>query len=260
MAGHVRLGHIALSFHQASAAVVQLLIEQNGYTVELSAAPHGEMFERFGRGEVDMVCSAWLPASHGIYLSHLEDQVIKLGVLYEPYCIWGVPEYVPADAVATIDDLKKPGVAAKMRKVIQGINPGAGISRFSQRMIEDYGLAAEGYSFKSGTEADCFGTFETGVKNGDWLVVPLWHPQWLHHRYKVRALDEPRGLLGGVDQATLVANRRLAASMDPDLVQHLKALTLGNSAITALDYAICREGISARDAAFAKYPTGSIVG
>jgi glycine betaine/proline transport system substrate-binding protein len=83
----VRLGHIALSFHQASAAVVAELLRNAGHHVQLSAAPHMEMFERFGRGDVDMLVSAWLPASHGEYLAAFVPDRLQLGTLYEPYCI-----------------------------------------------------------------------------------------------------------------------------------------------------------------------------
>jgi glycine betaine/proline transport system substrate-binding protein len=163
--------------------------------------------------------------------------------------IWGVPDYVPEDVVASVDDLRKPEVAARMNKRMQGINPGAGISRFSREMIGAYGLDAHGYHFQPGTEADCFGSFERGVRNGDWLIVPLWHPQWLHHRYRIRAIEESRGLLGGTDQATLVASRDLAARLSPEMLLRLKALSLGNEAVTALDFAICVEGRSAQEAA-----------
>ena len=128
----LRIGHIALSFHHASAAVVQLVIEEAGYEVELAAAPHAEMFEMFRRGEVDGVVSAWLPASHGVYLAPFEDQTEKFSALYQSYCIWGVPDSVPPDLVASVDDLRREDVAARMDKLIQGINEGAGISRFSR--------------------------------------------------------------------------------------------------------------------------------
>jgi glycine betaine/proline transport system substrate-binding protein len=75
----LRLGHIALSFHQASAAVVAELLRNAGHNVHLSAAPHVEMFERFGRGDVDMMVSAWLPASHGEYLAPFVHDTIQHG-------------------------------------------------------------------------------------------------------------------------------------------------------------------------------------
>ena len=121
------------------------------------------MFRRYGAGDVDLLVSAWLPASHGGYLAPHETETLRLGVLYEPYCIWGVPDYVPIDAVASVEDLLRPDVAARMGKLVQGIHPGAGISRFSKAMIEAYGLSRAGYHFETRTEADCFDRFEAAV-------------------------------------------------------------------------------------------------
>jgi glycine betaine/proline transport system substrate-binding protein len=92
MSRSVRIGHIALSFHEASAIEVEKILTAHGHAVERSAAPHEEMFKRLGQREIDILVSAWLPASHGGYLAPIEDQVRKLTVLYEPYCIWGVPD------------------------------------------------------------------------------------------------------------------------------------------------------------------------
>lgn len=249
MSRRFRLGHIALSFHAASAAIVQVLMEQAGYVVELRQAPHAEMFELFRVGEVDGVVSAWLPASHGAYLAPFEERVVKVTTLYEPYCIWGVPDYVPVESLRSVEDLCRPDIAERMTKLIQGINPGAGISRFSQQMIVEYGLAPLGYHFEPGTEAQCFGRFEEAVGRKEWAIVPLWHPQWLHHTYRIRALAEPKGLLGGTDQATLVISQTAAGQMPDHLLAKLANLKPGNAVITALDHAICREGLSPQAAA-----------
>jgi len=91
----VRVGHIDLSFHDASAREVEAILTSHGHHVERSAAPHEEMFQRMRRGEIDMLVSAWLPTSHGGYLRPFEQAVRKVTVLYEPYCIWGVPELHP---------------------------------------------------------------------------------------------------------------------------------------------------------------------
>ena len=207
----IKVGHIDLSFHDASAREVEAVLKSHGHDVERSTAPHEEMFQRLRRREIDVLVSAWLPASHGGYLRPFEHEVRKVTVLYEPYCIWGVPEYVP-DVVAEVSDLLMPEVSARMEKVIQGINPGAGISRFSRAIVEQYGLAAAGYHFETGTERDCFGRFETAVVDRSWVVIPLWHPQALHHRHKIRALAEPKGLLGGTDEATLIVRRELRSA------------------------------------------------
>jgi glycine betaine/proline transport system substrate-binding protein len=249
MSRPIRLGHIALSFHAASAAVVQRILEAHGHSVESSAFPHEEMFQRYGAGEVDMLVSAWLPASHGGYLAPFEAATLKLGVLYEPYCIWGVPDYVPSDAVASVVDLVRPEIAARMSKLIRGINPGAGISRFSKAMIAAYGLDKAGYHFETGSESDCFDRFEAAVARMEWVVVPLWHPQYLHHSYRIRELAEPRGLLGGRDQATLIVSQDTAQRIAPQALVALTDLALGNQAVSDLDFMISKEAKSALEAA-----------
>lgn len=248
MSRPIRLGYIDLSFHAASAGVVQAMLERDGHAVSLHQAPHEAMFESFGRGEVDMLVSAWLPASHERYLAPHAGITRKLGVLYRPYCIWGVPDYVPT-SIASVADLLSDAALARMERRIQGINPGAGISRFSKAIVETYGLDEAGYHFESGSEADCFDGYEHAVSAGRWVVVPLWHPQYLHHRYRIRALAEPRGLLGGTDDATLIVRRDAQALIRPDTLAALEALTIGNDVVTMLDHRIRKEGQTTLDAA-----------
>ncbi|MFA0520887.1 glycine betaine ABC transporter substrate-binding protein, partial [Vibrio sp. 10N.222.55.E8] len=83
----------------------------------------------------------------------------------------GVPNYVPQEAISEVADLLKPEVVAKMNAQIQGINPGAGITRFSIEMMKEYGLSDAGYEFFTGTEDDCFRAFEDAVAKQEWVVV-----------------------------------------------------------------------------------------
>lgn len=231
----IRVGHIDLSFHDAASRRVEEVLIAHGHEIERSAAPHERMFDQMRQGMVDVLVSAWLPASHGAYLAPFEHEVSKLTVLYEPFCIWGVPDYVPESEVAEVADLLRPTVLQRMERLIQGINPGAGISRFSQAIVEQYGLDEAGYHFRSGTEEDCFGRFVRAVDEKRWVVLPLWHPQWLHHRYTIRALAEPRGLLGGKDAATLIVRKDAEARIGNAALNDLKTLHLGNAKVSELD-------------------------
>ncbi len=237
MTSIIRVGHIDLSFHDASALEVEAILKKHGHVIERSTAPHEEMFQRMARGEVDILVSAWLPTSHGKYLEPFKDEVHEITVLYESYCIWGVPDYVPAVITGVSDLLRQPALD-NMERLIQGINPGAGISRFSAAIIAAYGLDAAGYRFQTGTEQDCFGRFEDAVAHSRWLVIPLWHPQALHHRYKIRSLDEPKGLLGGTDKATLIVRRDAEDRIGPEALAELAQFHIGNSRMSALDDAL----------------------
>ena len=235
MSQAIRVGHIDLSFHDASAFEIEAVLKKHGHIVERSAASHEAMFEKIGQAEIDVLVSAWLPSSHGVYLAPIQADILKVSVLYNPYCIWGVPEYVPESQVASVEDLLRAPVLVRMEKLIQGINPGAGISRFSREIVEQYRLDGAGYHFENGTEAQCFDRFEEAVADKRWVVIPLWHPHYLHHRYRIRALAEPNGLLGGVDEATLIVRRDAESRIGAPAISELSTVRFGNARVSELD-------------------------
>lgn len=247
----IRLGVIDLSFHRATAAVVTALLERLGHRVERQFALHEACFDLLRAGAVDMVASAWLNASHGVYRARVEEVVPTraLGLHYQPYAFWGVPDYVPPSVVGNIQDLTLPEVRARMHPVIQGIGPGAGITRFSMKAMEDYGLSKAGYRFQTGSEEDCFTAFERAVAEQQWRVVPLWHPQFLHARHQIRELKDPRQLFGGVDRAVLLAREDRLQDLPDETVQALDRMRLSNGIVSALDHAISRGGQTPDEAA-----------
>ncbi|MBR9728048.1 glycine betaine ABC transporter substrate-binding protein [Shewanella intestini] len=244
MAKTITLGVTDLSFHRVTASLVSHVLSDMGFNVVREFAPHQQNFEKLKSGAVDMLSSAWLPSSHGIYKADVEqvEPLIELGLHYEPYALWGVPDYVPQAAVSQVSDLLKPEVVAQTNKLIQGIGAGAGISRFSIAMIEQYGLDAAGYHFKTGTEEDCFQAFEQAVANKEWVVVPLWKPQFLHHQYTIREIKDPKGLLGIVDRAVLVVRQDKSAIFTSEQLATLDSLRFSNEIIAELDYKVCRQG------------------
>ncbi|OZI32669.1 glycine/betaine ABC transporter [Bordetella genomosp. 1] len=249
----IHLGVIDLSFHRATAAVVCAVLRRLGHEVSRSFAPHEEAFAQLRSGAVDMVASAWLPSSHGVYRQRVEEVVRTraFGLHYEPYALWGVPDYVPAEVVAAVADLLKPEVRSRMIPLIQGIGPGAGITRFSIRMMQAYGLSDAGYRFQTGTQEECFTAFERASAAGQWIVVPLWHPQFLHARHSIRELRDPLGLLGGTDRAVLLAREDRVAALPAAHLAVLDRIRLSNPIVAQLDHAISREAKTADQAAAA---------
>lgn len=244
----VKLATIDLSFHHAAAGIVQAVMARHGIRVEEIRRPHEAAFALLKSGEADMLCSAWLPGSHGVYFDAIADEFDPLCVLYTPYALWGVPDYVPADAVSSVADLKRPDVAARMTKRIQGIGPGAGISRFSREIVDAYALEQYGYRFENGTLEQCVAAFEEAVRERRWCVVPLWQPQYLHWQHAIRELHEPTGLLRGTDAATLVLRKSTRDTLPSAAIAALRELAPGNGEITRLDHLISREGWAPEEA------------
>ncbi|QFU25254.1 glycine betaine ABC transporter substrate-binding protein [Shewanella eurypsychrophilus] len=243
MSNKITIGVTDLSFHHVAASLVYNVLSEMGFNVERVYSPHQDNFAKLKSGEIDMLSSAWLPSSHGIYKSDVEtvEPLLELGLHYEPYALWGVPDYVPEDAVSQVSDLLKPDVFSRMNKNIQGITPGAGITRFSIKMMEEYGLNNLGYSFHTGNEEDCFSAFETAVNKKEWIIIPLWQPQFLHHNYQIRTISEPKGLLGTVDRAVLLLRQDRSKLFTQTQLEQLDTLRFLNEIISALDHQASRE-------------------
>lgn len=244
----VRLVTIDLSFHRAASGVIRSILAKHGVQVTETFAPHQQAFEQLQEGRADMLCSAWLPDSHGGYFAPLAEQFEKVTVLYRPYAYWGVPDYVPESVVSSIDDLRKPEVVARTVKLIQGIGPGAGISRFSRTAITTYQLAECGYHFENGALEDCVQAYEAAVREGKWVVVPLWKPQYLHEKYSIRQLKDPQGVMGGADEATLVARHSVMQRLPIEAVFELRNISVGNEKMSRLDYLVACEHFEAATA------------
>lgn len=243
MSRKIKIGVTDLSFHHIAASLVTNVLKDLGFEVERIYSPHVENFKKLKSGETDLLASAWLPSSHGVYKEDTQEVIslTELGLHYEPYALWGVPDYIPAEDVSEVADLLKPNVIEKMTKDIQGITPGAGITRFSIKMLEEYGLSDEGYKFHTGTEEDCFTTFEKAVENKEWIIVPLWKPQFLHYKHKIREIKDPKGLLGIVDRAVLLLRDDRKPLFTKDELETLDRLRFTNEIIAELDYKVCRE-------------------
>jgi glycine betaine/proline transport system substrate-binding protein len=235
----LRVGHIALSFHDAASEQVELLLRSHGHEIERSAAPHRDMFASLGRGEVDMLVAGWLPWSHGAYYDEIAPKVRPVTVLYEPYAIWAVPDYVPAE-VMSIGDLLRSPAADRMDRLIQGMAPGAGISEMSPKAVEAYGLDAAGYRFENGTEDDCIGRLVSAIAEQKWIVTPFWRPQALHRRFNLRHLVDTKAVLGATDNATVLVLRESEGLIGEAALADLAKLYLGNPLMEALDEKVRR--------------------
>ncbi|KAK4503279.1 hypothetical protein PRZ48_006707 [Zasmidium cellare] len=238
----IRQGRIDLSFHQVAGEVIAHVLQDPRLfldsstkpesaptvNVEVSSAVHEDAFRALQKGETDILMG-WFDGSHGKYVAPFRDEVIILGdasdsdtspgpAVYNPYCIWAVPDYVPEAIVPDVESLADSAVVRRMtpepssgKYVLQGIGAGAGISNFSKEMIQEYGLEQQGY----------------------WFVIPLWHPQYLNGAHNLRALKEPKGLLRPVDDDRIVVRKAFVDSLPQghrqSLLRVLSRVVLGNN-------------------------------
>lgn len=193
----IEIGWVAWAENEFEAKLVKQLLEDNfGCKVKLTLTNIGVEYEAVAKGDLDLMVEAWFPDTHRAYWEKVGLKVWDLGPLFlDARNGWAVPDYVPKSQLNSIEDLKKPEVAAKLEHEIQGIDPGAGLMQLSSKAIKAYGL--NDYKLISASGAGMTAALARAIQHHKWIVVTGWTPHWMFGRWHLRFLDDPKGALGG---------------------------------------------------------------
>ncbi|WP_438391929.1 glycine betaine ABC transporter substrate-binding protein [Caballeronia sp. DA-9] len=213
--------------------------------VEIVQADIGIVFQGVARGDLDVFLGAWLPLTHGTYVSKYKNDLVDAGIVFSgAQNGWVVPSYIPENELSSISDLNKPEVKSKLNATIQGIEPGSGIMQASEKALKDYNLV--GYNLQSSSEAGALATITRAEQTKSWTVITFWTPHWIWKKLDMRFLKDPKGSLGGQEQAHIMESKQLATKFPRANVflQHFK-LSLADIA------AVEEEGSQTKDFATA---------
>jgi len=245
----IKLGQVSLSFYAVTGGIVQHVLEKEGYTVEVIEGSHADIYPKVGSGEVDILAASWLPNAHAVLYKKVETSTFKLAKLYDDARLyWTVPAYVPAQEVSSIEDLLKPAVKSRMPSTVVSLPESTGLTILGLEVLKSYGLDAAGYQLQAAPPGTWIGTFKTAYEAGNWVVFPLWQPQWINSVYELRVLEDPKRIFG-TDSAYLIANQQLKSKLSPRTLAYLSNIRLSIAAITEMDKSMNVEKISARQAA-----------
>ena len=203
----VKIGWSAWSDAEFVTKLAAKLIEDElGQNVELVQTDVAPLYQGVSRGDLDAMMMAWLPQTHADYFAKVKDDVETLGTVYEGAKLgWVVPAYVPEDMISSIEDLSKDEVKEKLDNTIQGIDPGAGLTRLSQQALKDYGL--EDYDLQISSEAGMLTTVDRAFRSEDWFVATSWSPHWMFGKYDIRYIDDPKQSLGEAEHVDILARK-----------------------------------------------------
>lgn len=244
------LGQVDLSFYAVVGGVVQELLERRGYEVDVVEGSHAEIFPKLAAGDVDIFAAAWLPVGHAALYAPAEPVTFKIAPLYEKASFfWVVPNYVPASDVQSLFDLAKPEVRERIPSRIVSLPEATGLTIVSRSVMRDYDLGNAGYTLDAAPPGEWIGTFQSAIANKDWVVFPLWAPQWVNAAYDVRILDDPLGSYGAPDTAWLLGHEGLRGIIDDNTLAILSAIRLSADDVTEMDRRVNEDGATPRDAA-----------
>src|SRR5690625_1648393 len=132
--------YVAWARETISTHLLAAILEDVGYNVDVKQVEAGPMFTSVADGSEDFHTSAWLPATHAKYWDEYEDDLVKVTeVLDKAPLALTVPSYV--EDINSIEDLKdNTEFGDSVDWKIIGIDPGAGIMQYTQKVIEEYGI------------------------------------------------------------------------------------------------------------------------
>ncbi|MDY7565844.1 glycine betaine ABC transporter substrate-binding protein [Pseudomonas sp. RTC3] len=196
--------------HVAAEVIKQKL----GYDVKLMPVATGIMWQGVATGKLDLMLSAWLPVTHGEYWTKNKDKVVDYGPNFKDAKIGLiVPEYVKAQSVA---DLKTDD---SFKKKIVGIDAGSGVMLKTDQAIKDYNL--EGYKLQASSGAAMIAELTRAEEKHESIAVTGWVPHWMFAKWKLRFLEDPKGVYGAAETVNSIGSKGLEKKA-PEVVAFLK--------------------------------------
>ncbi|GAB3821805.1 glycine betaine ABC transporter substrate-binding protein [Tessaracoccus terricola] len=170
------------------------VLEEQGYTVELSYVDAAPVFAGLASGDYDFTTDVWLPVTHKDYVESFGDDIVDLSPWFDQAKLTvAVNEDAPIDSLAELAEN-----ADLFGNTIVGIEAGAGLTQAMENaVIPGYGL--EGMTFQTSSTAAMLAELTAATDAGENIAVTLWEPHWAYEAFPIKNLEDPEGALGGAE-------------------------------------------------------------
>lgn len=176
----------------STAYLLQDQLGKMGYDVKMQTlSDAGPLYAGLSQGDVDIFPSAWPEVTQKAYMDQYKGSIEDLGTYYgNARLTIAVPTYSDIDS---IDQLK--GNASTFGGKIIGIEPGAGLTAQTQKMMPEYGLDGE-YQLVTSSTAAMLTELKSATEKKQDIAVTLWRPFWANSAFPVKDLKDPKGAMG----------------------------------------------------------------
>jgi glycine betaine/proline transport system substrate-binding protein len=227
--GTIRIGWMPWDEDVAVTFLWKALLEEQGYTVELTQADAALIYAGVAAGDLDLFFDAWLPVTHEDYMAEYGDDIEDIGIWYDNAKLtWAVPEYVDATSIADLA-----GMADTFDSRIIGIEPSAGLMRISiNDVVPGYGL--DDYTVVEGSTPAMLAELERATNDEEPIVVTLWRPHWAYGVYPIRDLEDPEGILGDAEEIHTLGTAGFSDEFS-EVAAWIDNFTMGDDALASLE-------------------------
>lgn len=220
----------------STAYLLQDQLEKIGYTVEMKTLTEaGPLYTGLAQGDVDIYPSAWPELTHKSYMDTYGDDIEDLGAYYDNAKLTiAVPEY---SELNSIEDLA--GKAGEFDGKIYGIEPGAGLTAQTQKMMPEYGLDSE-YELVTSSTAAMLTELKSATDAEKDIVVTLWRPFWANDAFPLKDLEDPKGAMGEAEALHFLGTKGFAEEF-PEAAELIEKIKLDDEQYGALEDLVVNE-------------------
>ncbi|MEA4901413.1 glycine betaine ABC transporter substrate-binding protein [Desulfitobacterium sp.] len=236
----VNIGYVNWAEDIAVSNLWKVILEEQGYTVNLTSLDLAPLFVGLNQGDIDIFVDAWLPVTIQAYWDKYKDNLDDYGIWYESEARIGlvVPKYVDINSIEELNTNKD-----KFKGKIIGIDPGSGIMKASNRAAQEYGLD---YEIIQSSEAAMLTSLDKAYRNQEWIAVTAWNPHWMFTKYDLKYLEDPKKVYGDAERLHTLANKKFTQN-NPEVADMLKSFKLSDQQLGTLE-SLINEGMKPEEA------------
>ncbi|NJP38012.1 glycine betaine ABC transporter substrate-binding protein [Alkalicoccus luteus] len=188
--GSIELGYNNWTENIAITNMWKLLLEEQGYDVEITMSEKSPIWVGVANGDLDAALEVWLPTTdEPLYEEHGDNLELSETTWFEGTGLGlVVPEYVDIDSIDELNDN-----VDMFGGEIVGIDAGASLTRLTEDVVEDYELD---YELLVSSEPAMISELDTAYNNEEPVLITMWNPHWAFSDYDIKYLEDPEGVYG----------------------------------------------------------------
>lgn len=227
----------------STAYLLQDQLEKVGYAVEMTTLTEaGPLYTGLAQGDVDVFPSAWPEITHAEYMATYGDSIEDLGTYYDNAKLTiAVPEY---SDIESIDELA--AASDRFDGKIYGIEPGAGLTSQTQKMMPEYGLDSS-FELVTSSTAAMLTELKSATEKEQDIAVTLWRPFWANDAFPVKDLEDPKGAMGEAEGLHFLGTKGFAEEY-PEAAELISQIVLDDAQYGSLEDLVVNEYGEGREA------------
>lgn len=167
----------------------KILLEEQGYEVNLVSADKAIVYVGVADGDLDIGMEVWLPHTDAPFVEEYGDRFTIQDTWYENTGLGlVVPTYMDIESITELNEY-----ADELGGRIIGIEPGASLMSLTEQVIEDYDL---NFDLIESSDAAMSAELIRAYNNEEPIVVTLWSPHYIFANLDLKYLEDPQGVYG----------------------------------------------------------------